>query len=494
MNEIIQGCEPYILGTNIVMIGTTLAFILFLTILYLTKKNMPNLETKIHRFLLIITLIELTTFLAQYILDLYGNNHPSLVLFLIKTRIVDLAFWYALINLYRYVVVKEQDKSLEQKIYHNKKKLLIIFFTFMGIVSSVFYFYPLEVEYSALGTRIVIGTYAVFLAIYFIFMDIIYIGLLIYSRGKFTKRKFVPFIVIDVFMILLFTIGNIFGELQLSVAIRALVIYAMYHTLENPDVKMVNELTLAKNQAEKSNHAKDDFLASMSHELRTPLNVIVGLAQLIEDETVEESVKNDAKDILVASENLLELVNGILDINKLEANELEKVEDNYNPYDMFNSLINMIKIRLGDKQIQFNTSISNEIPNTLYGDKDKLKRIISNLLTNAVKYTEQGQIDFIVDCTNTKDKCNLIIIVKDTGRGISDEQKERLFTKFNRLEEDKDSDIAGTGLGLAITKSLVDLLEGKISVESKLDEGSTFKITITQKIVEQNIKEEVEIL
>ena len=464
MNEIIQGCEPYILGTNIVMIGTTLAFILFLTILYLTKKNMPNLETKIYRFLLIITLIELTTFLAQYILDLYGNNHPSLVLFLIKTRIVDLAFWYALINLYRYVVVKEQDKSLEQKIYHNKKKLLIIFFTFMGIVSSVFYFYPLEVEYSALGTRIVIGTYAVFLAIYFIFMDIIYIGLLIYSRGKFTKRKFVPFIVIDVFMILLFTIGNIFGELQLSVAIRALVIYAMYHTLENPDVKMVNELTLAKNQAEKSNHAKDDFLASMSHELRTPLNVIVGLAQLIEDETVEESVKNDAKDILVASENLLELVNGILDINKLEANELEKVEDNYNPYDMFNSLINMIKIRLGDKQIQFNTSISNEIPNTLYGDKDKLKRIISNLLTNAVKYTEQGQIDFIVDCTNTKDKCNLIIIVKDTGRGISDEQKERLFTKFNRLEEDKDSDIAGTGLGLAITKSLVDLLEGKISV------------------------------
>ena len=485
MNGIIQGCEPYILGTNIVMIGTTLAFILFLTILYFTKKNMPNLETKIYRFLLIITLIELTTFLAQYILDLNGNNHPSLVLFLIKTRIVDLTFWYALINLYRYVVVKEQDKSLEQKIYHNKKKLLIIFFTFMGIVSSVFYFYPLEVEYSALGTRVVIGTYAVFLAIYFIFMDIIYIGLLIYSRGKFTKRKFVPFIIIDIFMILLFTIGNIFGELQLSVAIRALVIYAMYHTLENPDVKMVNELTLAKNQAEKSNHAKDDFLASMSHELRTPLNAIVGLAQLIEDETVEESVKNDAKDILVASENLLELVNGILDINKLEANELEKVESEYSPNEMFNSLTSMINIRLGEKPIEFSTNISSIIPNNLYGDKEKVKRIISNLLTNAVKYTESGSIEFIVDCTNVKDKCNLTIKVKDTGRGMSQEQLDTLFTKFNRVDSDMDSNISGTGLGLAITKSLVDLLDGKITVESTLNEGTTFTVTLTQTIKEE---------
>ena len=146
----------------------------------------------------------------------------------------------------------------------------------------------------------------------------------------------------------------------------------------------------------------------------------------------------------------------------------------------------MIQVRIGDKPIELRTNFSSNLPKNLYGDKTNLKRIISNLLTNAVKYTNEGYIDFIVECTNTKDKCNLKITVKDTGRGISEERIPELFTKFNRLESDKDSDIQGTGLGLAITKSLVDLLEGKIIVESKLGEGSTFIVTITQKIIENN--------
>ncbi|MDO4995703.1 MAG: ATP-binding protein [Bacilli bacterium] len=484
---IISGCEPYLLVLNILMAGITLAFILFLSILYFTKKNMPNLETKIYKFLIITTLIELITFLAQYILDMNGNNYPNLIVFLCKTRMVDLAYWYALINLYRYVVIKEQDKNLEKKIHHNRKKLNTIFFTIMGVVTLLGYLLPLEMQYSALGSKIVINVYVIYLAIYFTLSDVIYIGLLIYSRGKFTKRKFIPFIIIDIFMIVLFGIGNIFGEVQISVVIRSLVVYAMYHTLENPDVKMVNELTLAKNQAEKSNNAKSDFLSSMSHELRTPLNAIVGLSQLIEEESNQDEVKNDAKDILIASENLLELVNSVLDINMLEANELEKVEVEYNPQEVFTSLINMLNIRLREKQIDFNSNISSNIPNKLYGDKEKIKRIISNLLTNSVKYTDNGNITFNIECTNTKDKCNLKVIVKDTGRGMSEEQLDNLFTKFNRLDSDIDSNIAGAGLGLAITKSLVDLLDGKINVESKINEGTTFTVEITQTIVEETL-------
>ena len=287
-------------------------------------------------------------------------------------------------------------------------------------------------------------------------------------------------------MISLFTLGNVFGEIQISLVMRALVVYIMYHTLENPDVKMVNELTLAKIQAEKSNNAKSDFLSSMSHELRTPLNAIVGLSQLIEADSDQDQVKQDAKDIVIASQNLLELVNGILDINKLEANELEHKEERYEIREVLKDLENMIQVRIGDKPIKLRINISQELPNTLYGDITNLKRIISNLLTNAVKYTNDGYIDLDVECTNIKEKCNLTIIVKDTGRGISEERIPELFTKFNRLESDKDSDIQGTGLGLAITKSLVELLEGKITVESKLGEGSTFIVKLTQNIIENN--------
>ena len=483
---IIEGCEPYILVLNLLMAGITLSFMLFLAILYFTKKNMPNIETKIYKFLIITTLIELITFMIQYILDFNGNNYPGLIVFLAKTRCVDLAYWYALINLYRYVVIKAQSKDFEENMRNNKRKISLTFIIVMGIVTLLGYLLPLEMEYSSLGSRIVIGTYVYYLAVYHILSDIIYIGLLIYSRGKFEKKKFIPFIAIDVFMISLFTLGNVFGEIQISLVMRALVVYIMYHTLENPDVKMVNELTLAKIQAEKSNNAKSDFLSSMSHELRTPLNAIVGLSQLIEADSDQDQVKQDAKDIVIASQNLLELVNGILDINKLEANELEHKEERYEIREVLKDLENMIQVRIGDKPIKLRINISQELPNTLYGDITNLKRIISNLLTNAVKYTNDGYIDLDVECTNIKEKCNLTIIVKDTGRGISEERIPELFTKFNRLESDKDSDIQGTGLGLAITKSLVELLEGKITVESKLGEGSTFIVKLTQNIIENN--------
>ena len=204
---------------------------------------------------------------------------------------------------------------------------------------------------------------------------------------------------------------------------------------------------------------------------------------MIESESSQEDVKGDAKDILVASQNLLELVDGILDINKLESNNLEVIETKYSPIEVFNDLSNMIKIRIGDKPIELRCNYSSDLPHTLYGDKDKLRSIINNLLTNAVKYTESGFIDFIVNCTINKDICNLVITIKDTGRGISEDRIPLLFTKFNRLESDKDSDISGTGLGLAITKALVDLLDGKITVNSKLGEGSTFIVSLNQKVI-----------
>ena len=174
---------------------------------------------------------------------------------------------------------------------------------------------------------------------------------------------------------------------------------------------------------------------------------------------------------------------------------MELVQVNYNLVNELNDLTRMIKIRIGEKPLEFINNYSEYLPNTLYGDKDKLKRIITNLLTNAVKYTENGKVTFSVDCQNNKNKCNLTITVSDTGRGMKEEQMSKLFTKFNRLEEDKDSDIEGTGLGLAITKSLVDLMDGKISVDSIDGVGTTFLVSISQDIVNNaTINEESEIL
>ena len=256
----------------------------------------------------------------------------------------------------------------------------------------------------------------------------------------------------------------------------------MYFTIENPDLKMIHELNAAKDAAERANRAKSDFLSNMSHEIRTPLNAIVGFSECILNENDLESAKSDAKDIVMASQNLLEIVNGILDISKIEADKMEIVEAEYNLRDNLDSLAKLMIPRIGEKPIEFQTKFAPDIPPVLYGDSAKVKQIISNILTNAVKYTERGIITFEVNCINKDNACSLVISVEDTGRGIKTDKIDTIFNKFERLEEDRNTTLEGTGLGLAITKRLVEMMGGKIVVQSKYGAGSKFTVYLKQEI------------
>ena len=260
--------------------------------------------------------------------------------------------------------------------------------------------------------------------------------------------------------------------------------YIMYFTIDNPDVKMIAQLNEAKIAAEKANTAKTEFLSSMSHEIRTPLNAIVGFSNmLLEDKTLPDSAKDEVNDIVMASDNLLEIVNGILDISKIEAGKLEIVNTEYDFNKVTTELIALTKGRLGDKPIELITKIDDTIPRVLYGDASRLKQICVNILTNAVKYTKEGSITFSINSIIKNDVCRLIISVEDTGIGIKQENINKLFNKFERLDLEDNVTIEGTGLGLAITKKLVDLMHGKIVVQSVYGKGSKFTVSIDQRIV-----------
>ena len=260
--------------------------------------------------------------------------------------------------------------------------------------------------------------------------------------------------------------------------------YIMYFTIDNPDVKMIAQLNEAKIAAEKANTAKTEFLSSMSHEIRTPLNAIVGFSNmLLEDKTLPDSAKDEVNDIVMASDNLLEIVNGILDISKIEAGKLEIVNTEYDFNKVTTELIALTKGRLGDKPIELITKIDDTIPRVLYGDASRLKQICVNILTNAVKYTKEGSITFSINSVVKNDVCRLIISVEDTGIGIKQENINKLFNKFERLDLEDNVTIEGTGLGLAITKKLVDLMHGKIVVQSVYGKGSKFTVSIDQMIV-----------
>jgi len=318
----------------------------------------------------------------------------------------------------------------------------------------------------------------------------IMVGIMLYcllrNLKKISTKEYIPLLTFMVLSTFCMIIQKTYPEITLMLMCHSIVTSLMYFTIENPDVKMVKELEVAKNEAEKANHAKSEFLSSMSHELRTPLNAIVCFSELLESkEGLDSESKDFAKDIVSASHNLLDLVNGVLDISKIEAGKMELINKEYNSFELFNSLSTMVIPRIGDKPIDFKTVIASDIPPVLKGDTGKLKQIILNLLTNAVKYTDKGFIKYRVECINDykNNQTKLIITVTDTGRGIKKEDIDRLFKKFERLEEDRNTSIEGTGLGLAITESLAELMGGKITVISDYGKGSTFKFVVVEEIV-----------
>lgn len=463
-------------------------FVLMFIIFYFSKERLNTLDTKMYSCILVTNIIGIMIDVFGYfIFKIYGSE--SFISILIsKFYLVYYFLWAYFFLLYIFVIsFREKTEYLLQKKFTKPSIILTSI-----IISLIVLIMPIQITYednvaysSGLSVNMVYG------------LCFIMVGIMLYcllrNLKKISTKEYIPLLTFMVLSTFCMIIQKTYPEITLMLMCHSIVTSLMYFTIENPDVKMVKELEVAKNEAEKANHAKSEFLSSMSHELRTPLNAIVCFSELLESkEGLDSESKDFAKDIVSASHNLLDLVNGVLDISKIEAGKMELINKEYNSQELFNSLSTMVIPRIGDKPIDFKTVIASDIPPVLKGDTGKLKQIILNLLTNAVKYTDKGFIKYRVECINDfkNNKTKLIITITDTGRGIKKEDIDRLFKKFERLEEDRNTSIEGTGLGLAITEGLAELMGGKITVISDYGKGSTFKFVVIQEIVNVEVKEE----
>lgn len=456
-------------------------FVLMFIIFYFSKERLNTLDTKMYSYILVTNIIGIMIDVFGYfIFKIYGSE-SFISIMVSKFYLVYYFLWAYFFLLYIFVIsFREKSEYLLQKKF--TKTIIILTSLFICLIILIM---PIQITYednvaysSGLSVNMVYG------------LCFIMVGIMLYcllrNLKKISTKEYIPLLTFMVLSTFCMIIQKTYPEITLMLMCHSIVTSLMYFTIENPDVKMVKELEVAKNEAEKANHAKSEFLSSMSHELRTPLNAIVCFSELLESkEGLDSESKDFAKDIVSASHNLLDLVNGVLDISKIEAGKMELINKEYNSFELFNSLSTMVIPRIGDKPIDFKTVIASDIPPVLKGDTGKLKQIILNLLTNAIKYTDKGFIKYRVECINDykNNQTKLIITVTDTGRGIKKEDIDRLFKKFERLEEDRNTSIEGTGLGLAITESLAELMGGKITVISDYGKGSTFKFVVVEEIV-----------
>ena len=260
------------------------------------------------------------------------------------------------------------------------------------------------------------------------------------------------------------------------------VLYALVDDTEH--YRYMEELRKQKEIADSANEAKSRFLANMSHEIRTPINAVLGMDEMILRESREKPIRNYAADIMSAGRTLLSLINDILDFSKVEEGKMEIIPVQYDLSSLINDLVNMTRDRAQKKGLKFNVEVDEHVPHLLVGDEIRIRQCVMNILTNAVKYTESGEVSMSISHEKKNpDHILLRFSVADTGIGMKAEDMDSLFSPYKRIEEKRNRSIEGTGLGMSITRQLLDLMGSSLHVESEYGKGSTFSFEVDQEVV-----------
>ena len=288
---------------------------------------------------------------------------------------------------------------------------------------------------------------------------------------------------------------NVFFTLLLYYIVPRCLMYIAYVFVSNNILKIVSgsiekakltaELEKAREEAERANRAKSEFLAKMSHEIRTPVNAVLGMNEMILRESVNEDVRSYAYDIKNSSIALLNIINEILDSSKIESGMMELVEGNYNLDVLLNDLFHMVEIKSREKGLNLIFDIDPDMPRGYYGDDKRIRQVLLNLLTNAVKYTNQGTVTLSVGCKIQQDEAIVHFAVKDTGIGIKEEDIRKIYDAFQRFDMSRNKNVEGTGLGMKIAQQFLTLMESELLIQSEYEKGSEFSFDIIQRIVDK---------
>ncbi len=322
--------------------------------------------------------------------------------------------------------------------------------------------------------------------------------LLILIKKKFTLKQWLPVFSFVVFIVAgLILQSTLLPDTYLTFGLVSISFLMIVFSLETPDyrklIKTMEELELAKkdaeeakHEAERANHVKGDFLANMSHEIRTPINSILGFDEIILRESNDKDISQYASNIKRSSQALLAIVNDILDFSKIESGKLDIIPVDYSLKSFITDLVLMITPKAAEKGLPIRCDIGEDLPSVIHGDDVRIRQVVINLLTNAVKYTDHGEVTLSVSLVENGETAKIRFSVKDTGAGIHEEDQKVLFTAFQRVDEKKNRNIEGTGLGLAICVATLSLMNSELELQSEYGKGSEFSFILDQPVVDSS--------
>ena len=463
------------MNTLLILIANILLSGLLIEVFF-NHNNAKNQETKLYSKMLIINFI--SSVIAIFTIIIFKSlNLNFLTIIMKKLELVLNLLILSLFLQYNLVLINKKVKTIKilKTIYLINIILVIILPMDVSVVNNT-------LKVSQIGYTI----YHIISTILISIISLLTIKLI--KINKKNLKKSLPFLGLTMLSLFSILLQIKFPESNIYNYFMSYILLIMYFTIENPDSKVIEQLNIEAKKASEVRKAQENFLASMSHEVRTPLNTIVGLSTSLEENPkCPVEMKQDLQDIVTSSYNLLEMFNNVIDINEIEAGTLKLQNEKYNVRESINEIINIHKIKLNKKNLTLNIEYQDNIPKYLYGDIKHFKVIITNILSNAIKYTKDGKIDLLVRSINEPDKCNLIIIIKDTGIGMKEETLSKMYHKFERLDTIKNSNIEGMGLGLALTKRLVELMHGTINFTTTYQVGTTFTIMLPQEFYYQDI-------
>lgn len=443
----------------------------FLLINFFSKKRYDNKETKIFSYMLIFNFIN--TIFTLGIVFIEKTNIINIIFLKILNKlnnVIQLG-WIWLLFLYMlYMLCNNKE------IKYNLIKIITVI---INILLGILIFILPTSFYNNIYLNGLSETFSYI--IYFVYLLVIIILTIKNIKNMSNKKNIIVFTISLLLMLTALIIKKINPELLIISSIFTY-INLIINSTEDPDSRLLLELQKEKEKNEKLNNIKIDFLTNMNYEFRTSLNTIVGFSECIKQEDSIDACKNDADDIITSSQNLLEIINDVLDISKLETNNMKITEEDYKPLEIFENVISSLKPKLSEKEIEIKTNFNENIPYMLFGDSNKVKQIITNILMNSIKHTEDGSINFEVNCTSEKDKCNLVISIENTGKTIKKENKSS-----NNLKEFNKNIVEQSELEFLIAKKFVDMLGGKIVLDEKNINKTKVTIYLNQKIKMQGV-------